>query len=135
MAIAKTEHLLRIDGQKFDVRLTKVERSANILDRFARRNTAGGLIRKVIGTYYNYSLEFAYNDAASRYDILWKKLTEPVEFHDILIVDSINTINFTGYIANVKDKIIYADPFDGSKRIFEGLSCDLIARFPYRIPN
>lgn len=127
-----TEHLLQIDGQKFDIRLIRLDRTANILDKYARRTIDGGLMRQVIGTYYNYSLEFAYTDLAEKYNNLWQKLTEPKEFHDIIIVDSIDTIAFTGYIANVKDRIIYADPFNGNKRKFEGLSCDLVAKFPQR---
>lgn len=126
------EHLLSIDGNKFEVMLIKVNRKADILDKYARRTVNGDLQREVIGTYYNYSLEFAYNDKPEKYSLLWNKLTEPKEFHNITIVDTIDTITFTGYISNVTDEIIYAS---GTERIFKSLSCDLIAKMPNRIPN
>lgn len=129
-----TEHLITIDGIKFDVMLIKINRSADILDKYANRTVDGDLKREVLGTYYNYSLEFAYNDKAERYNILWNKLSEPKDFHDITIVDTIDVISFKGYISSVKDEIIYADPNNGSSRRFQGLSCDLIAKLPNRRP-
>lgn len=127
-----TEHLLVIDGNKFDVMLIKIGRKASILDKYARRTADGDLRREVIGTYYNYSLTFAYNDEPLRYKILWDKLTEPTEFHDIVIVDTVETMPFKGYIAEVSDEIIYASPTDGYKRKFNSLSCELIAKLPNR---
>lgn len=129
-----TEHLLNIDGQKFDVMLMKLSRSASILDKYARRTMDGDLQREVIGTYYNYSLEFAYSDEPTKYNLLWRKLSEPKEFHDIIIVDTVDTFYFKGYIANVKDNITYANPFNGYERRFDGLSCDLVAKLPARRP-
>lgn len=129
-----TEHLLTIDGIKFDVMLTKISRKADILDKYATRTIDGDIKREVIGTYYNYSLEFAYNDKPERYKILWDKLSEPKDFHDITIADTIDAISFKGYIASVQDEIIYANPYDGSQRKFQGLSCDLIAKLPRRRP-
>lgn len=129
------EHLITIDGNKFNVMLVGINRRADILDKYARRTVSGDLQREVIGTYYNYSIEFSYNDQAEKYKSLWDKLTEPVEFHDITIVDTIDTISFKGYITNVRDTIVYANPLYGNQRTFKGLACDLIAKMPNRIPN
>lgn len=127
-----TEHLLIIDGNKFGVMLTKINRKANVLDKYARRTADGDLRREVIGTYYNYSLEFAYNDEPERYKILWDKLTEPTEFHDITIVDTVEMMTFKGYISDVSDEIIYANPNNGYERQFNSLSCELVAKLPNR---
>lgn len=129
-----TEHLLTIDGHQFDVMLIKINRTADILDKYAYRTIDGDLKREIIGTYYNYSLEFAYNDDPEKYDSLWERLTAPEAFHNITIVNTKNVITFTGYIASVKDEIIYANPNNGMERKFKGLSCDLIAKLPSRRP-
>ena len=129
-----TEHLLKIDGQEYDVMLIKISRNASILDKYANRTIDGDLKREIIGTYYNYSLEFAYNDNPAKYKLLWERLTAPEEFHDIEIVDTTDTYSFKGYIANVKDDITYANPEDGNKRKFYGLSCEIIAKSPSRRP-
>ena len=81
---------------------------------------------------YNYHLEFGYSDDVSRYRILWDKLTQPKAFHDIVIVDTIGKISFKGYIANVQDEIVYANPNDSMSRAFQSLSCDLVAKMPSR---
>ena len=52
------EHLLTIDNIQFGIRLTKISRKADILDKYAKRTINGDLLREVIGTYYNYHLEF-----------------------------------------------------------------------------
>ena len=127
-----TEHLLIIDGNKFGVMLTKINRKANVLDKYARRTADGDLRREVIGTYYNYSLTFAYNDDPEKYIVLWDKLTEPTEFHDITIVDTVEMMTFKGYISEVSDEIIYANPNNGYERQFNGLSCELVAKLPNR---
>lgn len=129
-----TEQLLKIDGQRFEVMLIKISRSASILDKYAKRTINGDLQREIIGTYYNYSLEFAYNDEPEKYDLLWERLTAPEPFHDIEIVDTKNTYSFKGYIANVKDNISYANPENGNERSFDSLSCDIVAKTPSRRP-
>ena len=129
------EQLLKIDGQRFEVRLIKISRSASILDKYAKRTINGDLQREIIGTYYNYSLEFAYNDEPSKYKKLWDILTAPIPFHDIEIVDTVETYSFKGYIADVKDNISYANPNNKYERRFDGLSCDIVAKEPARRPQ
>lgn len=130
------EHLLKIDGKEFEVRLIKISRSASILDKYAKRTINGDLQREIIGTYYNYSLEFAYNDDPEKYGLLWERLTAPEPFHDIEIVDNIGMKkSFKGYIANVKDNISYANSENSNERRFDGLSCDIVAKEPSRRPS
>jgi hypothetical protein len=129
-----TEQLLKIDGKTFGVMLIKISRSASILDKYAKRTINGDLHREIIGTYYNYSLEFVYNDEPLRYALLWERLTAPEAFHYIQIVDTVNIYSFEGYISNVKDSISYASPNNGYERRFDGLSCDIVAKTPSRRP-
>lgn len=128
-----TENLLTIDDRHFDVMLIEISRSASILDKQANRTLDGDLHREIIGTYINYSLKFAYNDEPARYDELWNILIAPVEWHWIVLPSSSSygySNRFKGYIADVKDQIIYANPNDATKRKFQGLSCDIVAKEP-----
>ena len=43
-----TEQLLKIDGQRFEVMLIKISRSASILDKYAKRTINGDLQREII---------------------------------------------------------------------------------------
>ncbi len=125
------EGLLSIDGEKFGVMLIKLSRSASIYDKYARRTIDGNLQREIIGCYVNYELEFAYNDDPIRYDKLWKKLIEPVPFHDIILPKNIGyTQSFKAYIAEVKDNIEYANPQNIYERRFNGLSCSFVSKRP-----
>ena len=43
-----TEQLLKIDGQRFEVMLIKISRSASILDKYAKRTINGDLQREIL---------------------------------------------------------------------------------------
>lgn len=125
------EKLLTIDGHNYKIMLIKLSRTASILDKYAKRTIDGILHREIIGTYINYNLTFAYNDKPERYDELWQKLIEPVNFHTIRLPKNIGyTIPFQAYISNVKDDIEYANPYNNYERKFKGLSCDIVSRAP-----
>ena len=125
-----TERLLRIDGQYFDVMIIKLSRTASILDKKANRTLDGDIYREIIGTYINYNIEFAYNDDPNKYIKLWNILIQPKEWHLIRLPDTVDSTEFKGYIASVKDNIIYANPNNIYERKFVGLSCDIIAKTP-----
>ncbi|MDE7425380.1 MAG: hypothetical protein K2N51_17110 [Lachnospiraceae bacterium] len=125
------EKLLTIDGETFEIYLIKLEREVSLLDKAAHRTLNGDLHREVIGTYVNYNLEFGYSDRPERYDRLWQKLSEPVAFHRIRLPKNVGyTSEFLAYIAQVKDNIEYANPDDGYKRRFKGLSCSIVSKSP-----
>lgn len=125
------EQLLKIDGEYFQIYLTKLSREVNILDKAAYRTLNGDLYREIIGTYVNYHLEFGYSDKPDRYDKLWQKLSEPTPFHRIILPKNTGyTHEFLAYIASVKDNIEYADPAYPDRRRFNGLSCDIVSKSP-----
>ena len=125
------EQLLKIDGEYFQIYLIKLSRSVSILDKAAHRTLNGDLYREIIGTYVNYNLEFGYSDKPDRYDKLWQKLSEPVAFHKIILPKNTGyTSEFLAYIAEVKDNIEYADPNNGNRRRFNGLSCSIVSKSP-----
>ena len=54
-----TSKYIQIDGQEYKVPLiSPMDRKGDILDLTANRTEDGVLHREVIGTYYNYTLNF-----------------------------------------------------------------------------
>lgn len=124
------EDLIQIDGNKFEVRLSKISRKADILDKYARRTMSGDLEREIIGTYFNYNVEFAFCDEPLKYLKLWNIIIKPQTFHNITIVHTTAYISFRGYISNVKDNVTFANPFNDYDRRFDKLSFDIVSKEP-----
>jgi len=120
---------IRIDGQYFDIPMVSLKRKADVLDRYAKRNEAGDLLRKVIGTYFNYELSVGIVNDSALYESFWNKLTEPVEFHEIELPTNNGSYIFTGYISSVSDEYM---KITDSKATFQNLSCKFTAKSPSR---
>lgn len=120
-----------IDGVQYNIPYIGLTRRADILDSMGERTADGVLHREVIGTYYNYTVEFGFSRSTEEYAALWDKLSEPVPFHEISIPDNYGMRTFTGYIASVSDAIMR---IKGETRYWKGLKADFIAREPSRRP-
>lgn len=120
--------IIKIDNVDFTVGLVKIKRKVKVLDKFAQRTIDGDLKREILGVYFLYNLEFAEFWDMEQYDRLFKKLTEPREFHKIQIISNTGiSAPFNGYVAGVEDVIEYAN---GNERRISGLKCELIAKEP-----
>ena len=125
--------LFSIDGVEFDIPLVALKRESAVLDKYATRTEGGDLQREIIGVYYNYTLTFpGLNLDRSDYDRLWKKVTEPVEFHDFVVPSSDGTFSFRGYITTSGDELKRSH---NGKHYWGGLSIKLIAKAPARLPG
>lgn len=113
----------------FDIPLISIKRTADVLDKYAKRTEDGDLKREIIGVYYNYQLSVGIVDNKEVYQALWNKLTEPTEFHTIEVPDADGTYSFTGYISSVSDEYRRITN-DGA--MFQGLSCKFTAKTPTR---
>lgn len=113
----------------FDIPLVSIKRTADVLDKYAKRTEDGDLKREIIGVYYNYQMSVGIVDDASVYNALWDKLTEPTEFHTIEIPDADGTYTFTGYISSVSDEYRKITE-DGAS--FQGLTCKFTSKKPSR---
>jgi hypothetical protein len=118
-----------IDGIYFDIPLISLKRNAEFLDRYAKRVRDGDLKRNLIGVYLNYTMSFGDIDDLDVYEQLWKKLTEPVEFHDFEVPDIQGTYTFRGYISSVSDE---AKKIEENVSYFGNLACKFIAKKPAR---
>lgn len=121
--------MITIDGTTYNVPIASLSRTADFLDRFAERTADGVLHRDLIGVYYNYEIEFGRAPSMQEYTRLYQKLTEPQEFHTIILPDEDGDLTFSGYIAEIKDELIR---IKGSTRFWMKLSCSMVAQSPAR---
>lgn len=120
---------ITIDGHSYHVKVkTGIKRTADVLDKYAKRTENGTLRREIIGVYFNYSninfeaqKESNYND----YESLYNKLTEATEFHTI----TIGGTSFSAYIHSVSDEIYYYDETT-NKSYHKNLTCSFTAQSP-----
>ena len=73
--------MIRIDGVTYDVPVVSIQRNAELLDRMAERTEDGVLTRQVIGTYYNYTIEWGSIARTDVYNALYAVMTAPFPFH------------------------------------------------------
>lgn len=121
------EQIIRIDGLSLGVGLVQIERHVDVLDKMARRTINGDLRREILGVYFNYKLTFGEFTNMVTYSKLFDKLTEKKEFHIIQIPSNLGYDTYTGYIASVKDTILYVN---GNDRRIKGLTCEFVAKKP-----
>jgi hypothetical protein len=125
--------MLIIDGVKFDIPIVSLKRTADFLDKYAKRTEDGNLQRKLIGVYFNYQLKLARSTTVGRavYQKLWNKLTEPVEFHTVVVPDAGGSFTFTAYFSNVGDELLTQH---GSDNYWRNLTVNFTAKAPARKP-
>lgn len=125
------EKSIIIDGTVYPVRILELQRSADILDKYAERSEDGVLHREVIGTYYNYTLKIGVRRTErTLYNNLFDVLSAPVASHKIVLPH--DRVEFDAYFSSIKDniKLVDDDGYDA-----DGLSCKLTAMKPRRVAN
>lgn len=96
---------ITIDTIEYDIPVISIERSADFLYKFAERTADGIMHSELIGVYFNYKLKFGATTDTAEYALLWDKLTEAEESHTVVVPDEDDTLTFTAYFSNVKDKL------------------------------
>lgn len=134
--------MIRIDGDEFNIPIISVRRKADFLDKYAERTEDGILHRELIGVYFNYQIQFGTTNNITEYVRLWDKLTEPEEFHHIMIPDTDGSAwSFNAYFSNVSDQYrrVVPDPGGGGGEgefvyiaHFTGLTVNFISKSPSR---
>lgn len=119
---------ITIDGDTYEVPVISIKRTADFLDKFAERTADGKLHRELIGVYFNYQLKFGQASMAD-YAALWDKLTEPEEFHTVIIPDEDGDLTFTAYFSGISDEMVKVS---GASRYWKNLTVNFIAREPAR---
>lgn len=120
--------MIKIDGIEYDVDILSIDMAADMLDKYAERTNDGVLHRELIGVYYNFQITFASGyknpDAYAR---LWRKLTEPVEFHTVTLWDEAGEYTQVGYFAETKHSI---SKLKNGMPYWKSLSTSFIAKSP-----
>lgn len=121
---------LIIDGETFRVPIIEMKRKGDIMDIEAKRTEDGTLHREtVVGTFYNYTLNFGTITDPALYERLWWVLTTPVQHHQIQLPGQASA--FTGYFGSINDGIVLIK--DDSYKA-KGLSCNVVCTYPSRKP-
>ena len=120
--------MIRIDGETFNVPITSVSMSADMLDKYAERTNDGVLHRELIGVFYNFELTFASSfQNAAEYARLWRKLSEPGDFHTVTLWDEDGEYTQVGYFAQTKHELI---KLKNGMPYWKSLSTSFVAKAP-----
>lgn len=127
--------VFKIDGKSYDVMVPDggLQRTAAVLDGDnAGRSKSGRMIRDVIGTYYNYTLQIDTSRLnVAQYDALYEVLTSPADSHTIVMPYGQGTLTFEAYVSNVSDSVKL---MANGKTLWGDLSVTFTAMGPKRIP-
>lgn len=123
-------NLIIIDTISYNVPIVSIAVNAEFLDKFAERTNDGKLHRELIGVYFNYQIKFG-QASMTDYAALWAKLTEPVEFHTVIVPDEDGNFEFSAYFSNIKTKL---SRVKGTTRYWKDLTVNFIAEMPARTP-
>ena len=101
------QKLFSIDGRYFDFTISDLKRNFTIQDtEKAGRSMSGGMIRDIIGTYYNYTMEIDASRASrSEYDIFYDIISAPQDSHHIIAPYAQGVIEFDAYISSGEDSL------------------------------
>ena len=121
--------MLIIDGEKFKVDVLSCKRTADFLDKHAKRTENGDLKRELIGVYFNYKLTVAPGIDRAEYSRFWDKITEPEEFHTVTVPGTDGDYTFTAYFSNIGDELLLQR---GKANYWKGLTINFIAKTPAR---
>lgn len=123
--------LLSVDGKNYNVFVTGLKRSFQILDgENAERALSGRMIRDIIGTFYNYEMTIRpvvgkYAD----YDALYEVLSAPEDSHKVVLPYGQKTLTFNAYVTSGQDNLIVKTD---KESYWNGLTFQFIAMAPQR---
>lgn len=122
-----------IDGNTYDVEIVSLKRKFNILDGDkAGRASDGSMMRNIIGTYYNYSMQLNTDRLSrSQYDELYEILSAPQDSHTVILPYGRGTITQQMYVTGGEDDL----RIDDEGNIWDNLSIEFVAMTPKRKPT
>ena len=130
------QDLVSIDGRYFNIFIPEggIKRTFAVADTDqAGRVQTGAMVRDIIGTFYNYTLDINTNFLSEEeYDELYDTLSDPVEYHIIRFPYGQEYLQFTAYVANGSDTLRY---IRNGKNRWRDLSINFIATRPQRYPR
>lgn len=123
-----------IDGVSYPgILVLGLTRKFSVLDGDnAGRVRTGTMVRDIIGTYYNYTLELDTTEASlAEYDSLYEVLSAPEDSHSITVPYGQTTLSCEAYVTNGEDSLI---SMENGRNKWSGLAINFIAISPERRP-
>lgn len=127
--------VFKIDNVSYPtIHVIKLQRKFSIVDgALAGRNVQGDMIRDVIGTYYNYTLELWCNNMSqTEYSTFYEIISNPVDSHSITVPYGQETLTFDAYITSGDDEL---KRMTADSNFWQGISINFIAMKPAKRPN
>ena len=126
-----------IDNNSFehtDIVIKELQRNFSVADgQNAGRDLAGGMLRDIIGTYYNYTMSFGSKSGnPEAYELLFELLSRPVPSHTISFPFGNQTITQQMYVANGGD--ILKRFSQGGANQFTDMTVNFVAMKPFLKP-
>lgn len=124
----------KLDGVEYpSVHVTSLKRSFSILDGpNSGRALSGDMIRDVIGTYYNYSIDVKPDSQnPEEYDTFYEEVSAPVDYHIMEFPYGQTMYSFKAYVTSGDDSIIIKGE---DNTLWAGLTLNFIAMSPKRRP-
>lgn len=125
---------LKLDGVAYpNIHVTSLKRSFSVLDGDnAGRVMTGDMVRDIIGTYYNYSMEIEPDGSAlAEYDSFYEKISAPVDYHILEVPYAQGVMEFKAYVSNGDDNLY---SLYNTGNAWKGLSINFVAMSPQRRP-
>ena len=120
----------------FNVRIPEdgIKRSFSVADSDkAGRLLTGRMMRDIIGTFYNYTIDIDTNKLSqSEYDEFYEIVSAPVDYHQISVPYAQTTLTFDAYITSGEDVLKTSN---SSGNTWTGLSLNFVAMEPLRLPE
>lgn len=125
--------IFKVDGVSYNVIVPEggLKRQGRVLDgESAGRMLSGRMIRDIVGTYYNYSMQIdTRNLDVAQYDALYQVLSAPVDYHTVILPYGQSTLTFQAYVSNLDDELVLMQ--DG-RNLWGNFSFTFIAMQPER---
>lgn len=130
------QNLFSIDDKYFNVRIPEegIKRSFSVADSDkAGRVLTGRMMRDIIGTFYNYTIDIDTNKLSkSEYDEFYEIISAPVDYHKIKVPYAQSFLEFDAYITEGQDTLKISN---SNGNIWTGLSLNFVAMEPKRLPE
>lgn len=127
-----SQNVISIDGTYYNARIPEggLKRTFQVLDDDSTtRVRSGAMHRSIIGTFYNYKVDFDCSDMdETAYDNMYQVLSAPVNSHTIIVPYGQSTLTFEAYVTTGEDTLSLKD----SSNHWKGLSVQFIAMSPQR---
>lgn len=125
--------VFKLDGEPYNVHVTKLTRKFSVLDSDeSGRTQSGAMYRDPIGTFYNYTMTVAPKDGdMEALDAFWEEISKPDKSHDCVFPYGQDTLTQKMYVTSGEQDLTL---MTASKNYWGEISVNFIAMKPKVVP-